>query len=135
MPVTATLREAFAYFGARAANPRWGWAAQSDDGAVVVLTLWSDIACTKGGTVEYDVRHRGDLENWRRQPGNVDRLRKLVHARDHCGGLFRVVHVTPVDTKAGTRQTRKHYKADEELVMQLVDLNEWTGEFYARGVA
>jgi len=41
-PITRTLTAAFDYFGARATNVRWGWAAKSPDGSVVVITLWSD---------------------------------------------------------------------------------------------
>jgi hypothetical protein len=35
-----TKTDAFAYFGAHGANPRWSWSARSPDGANVVLTLW-----------------------------------------------------------------------------------------------
>ena len=134
MPVMNTLSEAFAYFGARAANPRWSWAAQSDDGSVVVLTMWEDIARHENGHVVYDIRAHHDLAQWRGRPGNRDRRRKLIHARDHCDRKFRVVHVRAVDPKAGTRRTRSRYEADDRLVMKLEFLNEETGEFCARSV-
>ncbi len=134
MPVMNSLAGAFADFGARAANPRWGWAAMSEDGKTIVLTLWADTIRRDGESVIYDVRARGDLDAWRDRHGNRDRLRKLIQARDHCKGLFRAVHVEAVDTKSGTRRTRKRYEADDRLVMHLIDLDETTGEFLARSV-
>ncbi|MBX9797554.1 hypothetical protein [Sphingomonas sp.] len=131
MPEFKTLREAFGFFGAKAVNPRWAWAAQSQDGSVVVLAMWVDFTRLENGKSIYDTRGRHDRDEWIRRPGNKDRLRKLRHVRDHCGGKFRVVHVQAVDRSAPVRSTTGKYRADADLVMTLVELNETTGEFLA----
>ena len=51
MPITRTLTAAFDYFGARAANVRWGWAAESADGSIVVITMWSDQIARDGAVL------------------------------------------------------------------------------------
>ena len=73
MPILSTLSAAFAHFGgARAANPRWGWAAQSDDGTVVVVTMWRDLMGKDGDTVVYGNRRGADLAVWTNRLGNHD---------------------------------------------------------------
>lgn len=130
-----TLAEAFAYFdGAKAANPRWGWAAQSDDGRTVVLTMWKDQMSLDGDHLVYRAIARAGKDEWVKRPGNKDRLRKLQHAIDNCGGLFRAVIVEAVDTKANVRATRNTYLAHNRLTMKVESLNSETGEFWARSV-
>jgi hypothetical protein len=118
-----TLKDAFAHFGAVARNPRWSWSARSPDGRTVVLAIWE--AELRSGFV--------DTFGWQsNRPGYRERVADLIHARDHCGGLFRVVEVH--DTR------EQPYKvADAQPLrgrtMQLTDFNEKTGEFRARFVA
>src|SRR5690242_9319598 len=119
MPTTRTLTAAFDYFGARATNVRWGWAAESPDGSVVVITLWSDQIMRDGAVLRYSTGDRADLPNWVRRPGNRDRKKKLQHAIDHCSRLFRAVIVEAVDPAADVRTTRKQYRAAENLVMKI----------------
>jgi len=135
VPILSTLSKAFAHFdGARATNPRWGWAAQSDDGKVVVLTMWRDQIKQDGSAIVYGPGPSADVPLWTNRLGNRDRIKKLQHAQSHCGGLFRAVIVDAVDAKSGTRSTRKKYYADDQLVMKLETLNPDTGEFIARSV-
>jgi hypothetical protein len=134
MPTTRTLTAAFDYFGARATNVRWGWAAESPDGSVVVITLWSDQIMRDGAVLRYSTGDRADLPNWVRRPGNRDRKKKLQHAIDHCSRLFRAVIVEAVDPAADVRTTRKQYRAAENLVMKIETFDPVTGEFTARSV-
>ncbi|MGN6375664.1 MAG: hypothetical protein ACTHMG_08925 [Sphingomonas sp.] len=134
MPVMRTLSAAFDFFGARATNVRWGWAAQSDDGAIVVVTLWSDQIRRNGGALFYSTGPRDDVADWVRRPGNRDRKKKLQHALDHCGGRFRAVIVEAVDPAADVRTTRKHYRVDPDLLMRIDSFDPATGEFTARSV-
>lgn len=134
MPITRTLTAAFDYFGARAANVRWGWAAESPDGSVVVITLWSDQIRREGKAIHYSTGDRADLPNWVRRPGNRDRKKKLQHAIDRCDGLFRAVIVEAIDLAADVRTTRKQYRAAEDLVMKIETFDPVTGEFTARSV-
>jgi hypothetical protein len=131
VPVTRTLAEAFSFYGARAANPRWGWAAQSDDGKTVVITMWKDRIGHDGDAIVYGFPPRPND----RRPGYLDMIKKLRHAQDNCEGLLRTVIVEAVDTKAGTRSTRKKYDADPSLVMKLESLDARTGEFQTRSMA
>ncbi len=135
MPITKTLHEAFQFFKAKAANPRWGWAAQSDDGKTVVVTMWRDLIDDDGKVLTYGNRQGAGGDSWMKLPGNRDRIRKLQHVWDNCGRLFRVVIIDAVDTKAGARNTRKKYYAAETLVMKLDSpVDPDTGVFRARSV-
>ncbi|MEP6967210.1 MAG: hypothetical protein ABI906_03940 [Pseudomonadota bacterium] len=135
MPITRTLSEALDFFGAKAANSRWGWAAQSADGETVVLTMWRDQIEDDGDILVYGTGPSESIAAWTNRQGNRDRITKLRHAWDHCGGLFRGVIIEAVDTRAGTRSTRKKYHADATLVMKLEGpVDPQTGVFRARSV-
>jgi hypothetical protein len=129
-----TLRDAFAYFGAKATNPRSSWSARSADGATIVLTLWEDGIEDDGKTVVANSFNRPNLPVWKDRAGNRDRIKNLRLARDNAGGLFRVVMVTAKDPTAEPRTTQRRYP-HPTLVMHLEELNETTGEFRATSVA
>jgi hypothetical protein len=135
VPLKRTLAEAFAYFdGAKAVNPRWAWAAQSDDGKTVVLTMWTDQISWRRERLLYQAKVKPGRDAWVKLQGNQDRIDKLQHAQNNCGGLFRAVIVEAIDTEARPRSTRSMYFADDELVMKLMTLNPTTGEFTALSV-
>ena len=130
-----TLRAAFAYFnGARGRNPRWSWSARSPDSRTVVLTLWEDDIREDGSTIRIDTFSHGRGRQWQDKPGNKERIENLICARNHCGGLFRVVMITAKDPTARPRSIAKRY-AHPTLVMKLTDLDETTGDFRAESVA
>jgi hypothetical protein len=130
-----TLRDAFAYFdGARGRNPRWSWSARSPDGRTVVLTLWEDHISDDGTTIRVDTFGRGQQRQWTSKLGNKERIENLVHARNHCGGLFRVVMITAKDRTARPRSIAKRYP-HPTLVMKLTDFDETTGDFRAESVS
>jgi hypothetical protein len=81
----------------------------------------------------YDTRNMQNLAEWQWRNGNRDRIRNLVHARDHCDGLFRIVWVKTNDPDQRVRKTIERYP-DETLEMRLIELDEQTGEFLAEEV-
>ena len=125
-----TLEQSFAYFGAKATNPVWGWSASSGDGVTIVLTLWDDLVIDDGVTLKVDLFGRKDLLKWTDALGNRARIKHLKLARERCNGLFRVVVVTPRDKDAYPRTIASRYP-HETLLMRLTDLDEQTGEFRA----
>jgi hypothetical protein len=127
------LATAFKKAGVTAKNPRWSWSARSADGKVVVITLWKDLIDYKTRPISYSSFARENLSIWTNRPGNRERLENLRWARDHCGGLFRVVITTAKDINAEPREIQDAYY-QPRMVMKLVDLNEVTGEFYAVNV-
>ena len=127
-----TLKKGFAHFDAVAVNPRWAWSAQTPDGRTVVLTLWKDQIHHSGNKLKIDV-FGDDVHFWKDLPGNRDRIKKLVHARHSCDGLFRAVFVVAKDPKARPRQILYRY-IQPTLVMKLTDLDERTGEFSEESV-
>jgi hypothetical protein len=128
-----TLTRAFAHFeGAVARNPRWSWSARSPDGETVVLTLWEDKITHEDGGPTINC-FGDDAHLWKDTLGNKDRTKNLIHARDHCDGLFRVVMVVAKDIKAVPRSIAKRYP-HPTLVMKLIKLDERTGEFSAKSV-
>jgi hypothetical protein len=128
MTGSGTKRAAYAYFGATLANPFWSWSARSADESTVVLTWWRDEVDRKGNVLVYDMRNHPRLAEWQDRLGNRERVRNLIWARDHCGGLFRVVWGEA--DKARVRKG-KNYWPDNNLRMRLIELNEQTGEFLA----
>ena len=128
-----TLSECFASYGARGKNPRWSWSARSPDGKTVVLTLWADqIKRGPGRTIIYD-DFDSTGEGWVERPGNRERLENLIHCRDYCDGLFRVVITKARDTKAVPRAIEDCFPRPD-LLMRIDELNEMTGEFRAVSV-
>jgi hypothetical protein len=127
------LRDAFAYFGAKAANPRSSWSARSGDGTTIVLTLWDDEIEDDGKTVTTDSFNSPTLPIWRNRAGNRDRIKNLRLAQENAEGLFRVVIVTARDLTAEPRAILRRYP-HPTLVMHLDELNETTGEFRATSV-
>jgi hypothetical protein len=125
-----TLKSAFAYFGAKATNPRWSWSARSEDGKTVVVTLWDD-NIEPDGSVDLFAHKR--LPLWEKTRGNKDRIKNLSHAEDQCDGLFRVVRVSARDESAYPRSIAKRWP-DPALVMKITDLDRTTGEFRAVSV-
>jgi hypothetical protein len=128
-----TLKDAFAYFGA-VKKYRWSWSGRSEDGKTVVVTLWKDQLKHEAGLTVFDCRGDSRLHEWRDRPGNKERLQNLMWARDHCGGLFRVVITIRDDIESSIPRIVDRYP-DETLVMRLVgDPDEDTGEFRAESV-
>jgi hypothetical protein len=127
-----SVMDAFGYFGAIPANIQWSWSARSPDGSTVVLTWWKDQTARRDGKLVYDTRNDQNLAEWCNRLGNRDRTRNLAHARDHCGGLFRIVWAKARDPSERVRKTVERYP-DKTLWMQLSasTLNEQTGEFFA----
>ena len=122
--------EAFAYFnGAMCRNPFWSWAARDLSGDTVVLALWQDMFDYRSRPATYSTFGRPDLEKL----GNNERIEYLKWARDHCGGLFRLVILVAKDKKAERRDAAIRYPAPN-IMMRLVELDETTGEFRAEVV-
>jgi len=127
-----TLKASFAYFGARATNPRWSWSAKSLDGTVVV-TMWIDaIGCERGRLI-YGSPPRTRKDNL----GFNERLENLLCARKHCGGRFRVVFTKK---KPGGVKKKKPpggiaaCRPVASLVMRITHLDPNTGKFRAESV-
>jgi hypothetical protein len=129
---TTTLKDAFAHFGAVAANPVWAWSARSPDGATVVLTAWEDEFDPNTRPAVMDYYGDKDLARWTNRTGNKDRIRNLIHARDFCDRRFHVVMVKAKDVNASRRSILS--RAPHPIVMRLEELDEKTGEFRAVSV-
>ncbi|SRR6266481_1665225 len=127
------VRDAFGAFGATVTNERWSWSAISADRNTVVLTWWKDEIRQESGHLVYDMRNHHRLDIWRDRPGNRERIRHLIHARDNCDGLFRIVWSTAADLNAVIRRTISR-NPDLNILMRLVELNEQSGEFRAEQV-
>ncbi len=127
--LTAAFKEA----GVTAKNPRWSWSARSEDGKVVVMTLWKDLIDYKAKPISYNTFDRENLSAWVDRLGNRERLENLKWVRNHCDGRFRVIITTAKDVKADRREIEDaHYQA--RMIMKLGELNEITGEFRAVNV-
>ncbi len=121
--------EAYAALGAVLKNERWAWSGRSEDGRTVVVTLWADKLREVPGGSRYDLFEAPDLEAWRTKRGNRERIRDLVHARDACEGLFKVV--IGRENQAGDAMLEGSVYEVSDLTMRLIDLDETTGEFSA----
>jgi hypothetical protein len=126
-----TKTESFAHFGATLTNVRWSWSARTPDGETVILALWSDRFSRMKTPMEYEEQATGDrTPEWVARPGNQERLRNLGWARDHCGGVFRVVMARAKDTTDDPREIADCFPKDS-LFMRITYLNEETGQFGA----
>jgi hypothetical protein len=119
---------AFAHYGVTLKNDQWSWSGLTPDGEVV-LALWQDEFCYKDKPVSYSP-NSDLLHLWKDRPGNRERISNLIHAREHRGGRFRVVVLKAVDTKVDPRKVEEAFPRPN-MIMQLSELNEETGEFRA----
>jgi hypothetical protein len=125
------LAAAFRAFGAKGNNQRWSWSARTPDGRVV-MTFWQDQFPPRKPLSYSNVGSRL-LAKWQPQLGNQERIDNLIHARDHWGGRMGVVIIRAKDTNADSRQIAEAF-ARKDLLMQLTELKEETGEFSAVNV-
>ena len=127
------LALAFRQAGAKAANPRWSWSARSENGEIVVMTLWEDLIDFKSAPISYSTFGRANLLSGVMQRGNRESLQNLKWARDECAGKFRVVILRAQDPTVEPRTIKTaHYQA--RMIFELTELNEQTGEFRAANV-
>ena len=119
-----TRREAFAYFDAVCANPRWSWSAKSLDGKTVVLTMWKDEIASENSSSVYESSPRNLLTE--KRPGFSERLAHLKWARDNCDSRVRVV-ILKKDSRGGIAEC---FPA-KDLIMRITSLDEKTGAFRA----
>jgi hypothetical protein len=127
------LADCFKRYGASGRNPRWSWSARSEDGKVVVLTLWKDGISVSNGVTTYDSFDPSGRAPWIDTPGNRERLENLKWARENCDGQFRVVVTVAKDVAAVPRAIADCYP-QPNLIMRITELNEKTGEFRAVSV-
>jgi hypothetical protein len=125
----AGLNAAFRKAGVRARNTRQSWSAKSDNGNTIVMTLWKDLLDYSSTPISYSSYHR-DNPLWKDRWGNRERLENLRWARDHCGGVFRVIITTAKDTDVEPREVADAFY-HERMIMKIKDLDEETGEFSA----
>lgn len=130
-----TLTAAFAHFGAVPKNVLYAWSAVSPDGGTVVLTWWEDEVERRNGKLAYDTRNNSynSPNIWGNRRGNRERTKNLIHARDYCGELFRIVWVTAADPRDTVRKIVAR-RPDDTLRMRLIELDEETGQFLAEEV-
>lgn len=127
--MSSGLKKCFAHFNAKGRNSRWSWSARTEDGSVVVLTLWLDLIKYVGGKPTYLPTRHENLQVWQHKPGNTERLENLKWARDNCNGVFSVVITKAVDVDESPRRIAECYPV--EWQMRLTELDEKTGEFRA----
>ncbi|SEP50735.1 hypothetical protein SAMN02990966_07748 [Rhodospirillales bacterium URHD0017] len=127
-----TRQACFQHFDALCRNPRWSWSARSADGKTVVMTMWEDEIVWKGRTATYQSLSR-NVTRKRKRPGETERLENLKWARDHCGGLVRVVMMTATNKDPYSRKIATCYPADH-LIMRIGQLDEGNGTFRAESV-
>ena len=82
----------------------------------------------------FDTFGQAQQRQWTSKLGNKERIENLIHARNRCGGLSRVVMITAKDSTARPRSIAKRYP-HPTLVMKLTDLDERTGDFRAESVS
>jgi hypothetical protein len=116
---------AFAHYGVTLTNARWSWSGIAPNGDVVI-GLWFDWFSGKKFQTNASTN-----ETWKDKPGNRERVSHLIQARDNAGGRFRVVIMKANDVNDDARREVEDAYPRENMIMQLVDLDEETGNFTA----
>lgn len=122
--------EAFAHLGA-VTNNRYAWSAQSPDGSITVVTLWTDEVEDDGARVTVDFFNHPKLAVWSTQRGHGGQQRHLQHVWD-TDRVFRVVMVKAKDAAASPRTAIERWPEDS-LTMHLTAFDPITGAFRAEG--
>jgi hypothetical protein len=121
-----THTAAFEHFGTRPRNVRWSWSARSDDGKIVVGTLWKD---------EFSGDRKRFYERPGLDPGTSPQRRlafdewkeNLIWAQDHCDGRIHVIIATAKDVRAVPRSIAECYPT--KMIMKVRLLDRDTGAF------
>jgi hypothetical protein len=97
----------------------------------LVVTRWKEDVWEYRGRVIFDIRNHPQLPQWQRRQAHHERTANLVWARDHCGGLFRIVWLKAKDPNAKVRKITQCYP-DTDLWMRIISptFDEKTGEFF-----
>ncbi|MEI9991816.1 MAG: hypothetical protein WDM86_17470 [Rhizomicrobium sp.] len=122
-----THTAAFESFGVRPWNTRWSWSARSDDGKIVVATLWQDQFSRRDNRLIY--ARPGFTLGERKRPGFSEWVENLAWAEDHCGGRFHVIAAIPKDKNADPRSIAECFPT--KTVMRIVEFDRQTGAFVA----
>jgi hypothetical protein len=122
-----TFQCAFAAFGAKAANPYY-WAAQSEDGRTVALTMWLDELQFEDDRLVYGLHPRTCITKPNPRPAARDRISKLKQARDRCDGRLLGI---PIDRT--TNPKRKRFLIDASLWMKIHWIED-SGKFCLRSI-
>jgi hypothetical protein len=97
------------------------------------MVLWKHRLDYRTKPISYSHFGWHQLLEHNREPSTRERIDNLTWAREHCGGLFRVIIAVPIDQNDVARGIAEVYPQDR-LVMRVVELNESTGEFRAEAV-
>jgi hypothetical protein len=119
-----TLTKCFKHFGAICSNRFLSLSAISNDGQTVVVAMWEDEFGREGDHLTYQSRYRPYFKRRQRLIAN------LKWARDHCGGLVRVIVVRAADVQTNPREIKSCYP-DDDLIMRITHLDTRTGVFRA----
>ena len=127
-----SLTRCFTHFGAVCASNRLSKSAVTQDGQTVVVAIWEDEVQRDGERVMYQSRYRPALKGKSRRVDS-ELMANLKWAKDHCGGLVRVVILTAQDVTAEPRKIMYCY-ADDSLVMRITELDCRARTFRAESV-
>jgi hypothetical protein len=127
-----SLTRCFTHFGAVCASNRLSKSAITQDGQTVVIAIWEDEVQRDGDRVIYQSRYRPALKGKSRRVES-ELMANLKWAKDHCGGLVRVVILTAEDVRAEPRKIMYCY-ADDSLVMRVTELDCRARTFRAESV-
>src|SRR5258706_8749204 len=123
--MTWTRAGAFAQVGVRLRNNQWSWSGRSEDGQTVAITVWTDKVKREDDSFVY--RQIAYTEAERGRPGFRELIENLRWARDHCGGLVKIVMTTAEDEKGKTPRGERCYPAPAPPRIHLVDGGYETG--------
>jgi hypothetical protein len=126
------LANCFTHFGAVCASRRFSKSAITEDGQTVVVAIWDDEVQRDGDRIIYQSRYRPKLKGKSRRVES-ELMANLKWARDHCGGLVRVVILTAEDITAEPRKIMYCY-ADDSLVMRITEFDGQARTFRAESV-
>ena len=129
MPKNWSHRAAFEHFGTTPRNVQWSWSARSQDGEIVVVTLWQDQFKRRDNRLVYESQFDPSGPPDKR-PGFRELMDNLVWARDHCDGRFRVIVAKAKDPNSHPRSIEECFP-HKKLIMRLKHLNLETGNFAA----
>jgi len=127
-----SLTRCFTHFGAVCASNRFSKSAVTQDGQTVVVAIWEDEVQRDGERVIYQSRYRPALKGKSRRVDS-ELMANLKWAKEHCGGLVRVVILTAQDVTAEPRKIMYCY-ADDSLIMRITELDCRTRTFRAESV-
>tara|TARA_X000000368_G_scaffold236164_1_gene186538 strand:+ start:3419 stop:3832 length:414 start_codon:yes stop_codon:yes gene_type:complete len=132
-----TQKEAFNHFKVKKGTwSRGPWSSLSEDGKILVLTIWTDQKeYLKEEKKYFTSTFECCNELWKDDNNNLKRIEHITYCIENLESMFRVVFVTPKDKGVfNASRYAINWNAFDKAWFKITDFDKLTGEFKSESI-